>query len=89
MVKRLKAQQRMIDDEYDKLLQLEEDVKADAIHEIETKNTVLGSFGQFLDKQKSVLCVTKLTFNFDKGVKDVRSSLFHIGAPKENLNIVK
>lgn len=79
----------MLDDEYDRLLQLEEDVKADAIHAIETKNTVLGSIGQFFDKQKSVLCVTKLTFNFDKGVKDVRSSLFHFGATKFQPSIAK
>ena len=89
LVKRMKAQERILDEEYGRMLQLEEDVKADAIHEIETKNKVLESVGNFLEKQKSVLCITKLTFNFDKGVKDVRSSLFHIGAPRDHRNICK
>jgi len=71
----MRMQKKLLDESFEKKVQLEEEAKADAIHEIETKNKVLASLAQALNKQKSVLCDTKLTFSFDKGVKDVRASL--------------
>lgn len=63
---------------------MQEEAKADSIHEIETKNKVLASLADAFKKQKSVMCDTKLTFNFEKGIKDVRASLFHFGAPRDH-----
>lgn len=74
---------------FQKQVLMEEEAKADAIHEVETKSKVLASLADAFKKQKSVLCDTKLTFNFEKGLKDVRASLFHFGATREHHQVRK
>ena len=57
--------------------------------EVETKQKVIESLTKAFQKQKSVLCETKLAFNFDKAVKDVRAGLTHFGAPRDHRTVCK
>ena len=45
---------------------------------------MLVSLDEAFTKQKNLLCETKLAFNFDQCVKDVRASLVIYGAPRDH-----
>ena len=56
---------------------------------MQTQQKVIDGLTQFFGKQKSILCDTKLSFNFDKCVKHVRSTLTHVGATREHKAVSK
>ena len=56
---------------------------------METKEKVIATVAETLLKQKKILCETKLAFNFEKGVKEVRATLRHFGAPRTHRLIAK
>jgi len=85
----LREEQLRLNKNFEETIQLHEQAKADAVSEIETKQKVIASLTEAFAKQKSVLCETKLAFNFDRCVKQVRASLTHFGASREHRLIAK
>ena len=70
-------------------IELEEQSKVDSLKELETKQRVITELKKAFQKQKNILCETKLAFNFDKGVKDIRAGMIHIGATREHRTVAK
>ena len=62
----------------------DEHEKAEALIAIDTRLKVLESLKQCFEKQLGVLCRTNLAFDFDKAVKDVRSTLTTFGATRDH-----
>ena len=60
-----------------------------AIDEVATKQKVIDNLTESFNKQKAILCETKLAFNFDMAVKDVRASFVSFGAPIGHPKILK
>ena len=70
-------------------IELEEQSKVDSLKELETKQKVITELKKAFQKQKNILCETKLAFNFDKGVKDIRAGMIQIGATREHRTVAK
>ena len=82
--KSLMRQKVGLKQKFEKLLNLQEQMKADIVYENETRQDVLISLDEAFSMNKNILCKTRLAFNFEKCIKDIRSTLKEIGAPHDH-----
>ena len=63
---------------------MKQKVKADIVFEDETRQDVLINLDEAFTAQKEILCKTRLSWNFEKCIRDIRSTLKEFGAPPDH-----